>query len=57
MWSSSSEQRDAVGGGGHRLDLLEHVEAVGLLVDEAGDAAHLALDPAQPVEQLLPASA
>ena len=41
------EQRDLVGGGGHRLDLLEDVEAVGLLLDEALDAARLALDPPQ----------
>ena len=46
------EQRDAVGGRGHRLDLLEDVEAVGLLLDEPGDPAHLSLDPAQPVQQL-----
>ena len=47
MWSSSSEQRDLVGGGGERLDLLEDVEAVGLLLDEALDAARLALDAPQ----------
>src|SRR5690606_23048324 len=32
---------------GHRGDLREDVDAVDVLVDHAGDAAHLALDPAQ----------
>ena len=39
------EQRDLVGGSGHRLDLLENVEAVGLVLDQALDPAGLALDP------------
>ena len=39
------EQRDLVGGSGHRLDLLENVKAVGLVLDQALDPAGLALDP------------
>jgi LmbE family N-acetylglucosaminyl deacetylase len=46
------EQRHLVGRGGQRLDLLEHVEAVGLLVDEPLDPARLPLDPFQAVDEL-----
>jgi hypothetical protein len=45
-------QRHPVGRRRHRLDLLEDVQAVGLVVDHPDDAACLALDAAQPVEQL-----
>ena len=41
------QQCDLVGGRGERLDLLEDVEAVRLLLDEALDAPRLALDAAQ----------
>ena len=41
------EKPDLVGGRRQRLDLLQHVEAVRLLFDEALDAARLALDPPQ----------
>ena len=34
MWSSSSSSADLVGRGGQRLDLLEDVEAVGLVLDQ-----------------------
>ena len=47
MWSSSSSSADLVGRRGQRLDLLEDVQAVGLLLDEPLDAARLALDPPQ----------
>src|SRR5215468_61991 len=32
----------------HRADLGQHVDAVAVLLDHAGDAAHLALDAAKP---------
>lgn len=48
------QHRDLVGGGGHGLDLLEDVEAVGLVLDQALEATGLTLDPAQPVQKLMP---
>ena len=39
---------DAVQRGAHGADLGQHVDAVAVLFDHAGDAAHLALDAAQP---------
>ena len=47
------EQANLVGGGGKGLDLLEDVEAVRLLLDEALDAACLALDAAQARHELV----
>lgn len=47
------EERHLVGGGGHRLDLLKDLEAVGLLFDQALHATGLPLDPPQPIEQLV----
>ena len=41
------EQGDLVGRCGERLDLLQDVEAVGLVLDQALDPAGLALDPPQ----------
>ena len=41
------QQRHLVGRRGQRLDLLQDVEAVRLLVDEALEAPSLALDPPQ----------
>ena len=46
------QQRDLVGGGGERLDLLEDVEAVRLLLDEPLDAASLPLDPPQARDEI-----
>ncbi len=46
------QQSHFVGGGRERLDLLKHVEAVGLLVDEALDAPCLALDAPQAHDQV-----
>src|SRR5438874_3422929 len=48
------EHRDLVRGGGHGLHLLQDVQAVRIFTDQAPDATHLALDPAQAVEQLGP---
>src|SRR3990167_6336899 len=41
---------DLVQGGTYRADLRQHVDAVALLLDHAGDAPHLALDAAKPGE-------
>ena len=46
------QQPDLVGRGGERLDLLQQVEAVGLFLDQPLQPAGLALDPAQPVQEL-----
>lgn len=48
------EQRDPVRRRDERLDLLQDVEAVRLLVDEPGDPARLALDPPQAVDEERP---
>ena len=48
------QQRDLVGGRLQRLDLLQHVQAVRLLVDEALQATGLSLDSLQPIEQEAP---
>ena len=45
-------QRNLVGRRGQGLDLLEHVEAVGLLVDQALDAARLPLDASETRDQV-----
>src|SRR5207253_3852421 len=37
--------------GADRLELGEHIDAVALFLDHAGDAAHLTLDPAEPIGQ------
>src|SRR5207342_3164153 len=41
---------DAVERSAHGADLRQHVDAVAILLDHAGDAAHLALDAAEPGE-------
>ena len=41
---------DAVERGAHGADLRQHVDAVAILLDHAGDAPHLALDAAKPGE-------
>jgi len=41
-----------VGGRGHGLDLLEDVEAIGFVLDEALDPASLALDPPEPSDEV-----
>ena len=41
---------DLVEGRAHGADLGQHVDAVAILLDHAGDAAHLALDAAEPGE-------
>src|SRR5688572_16639271 len=48
------EQAEAHGleGAGHRAHLGEDVDAVGVVVDHPRDAAHLALDAAQPLEMV-----
>ena len=46
-------ERDLVQRGLHRADLRDHVDAVTVVLDHAFDAAHLALDPAQPFQELL----
>ena len=45
------QQRHLVRGGGQRLDLLQDVQAVGFLADQPLEAAGLALDPLEAVEQ------
>ena len=50
-------QADAVEGAAHGGDLGEDVDAVPLLLDHPRQAARLALDPAQPVEQRGPVGA
>src|SRR5262249_60657771 len=37
-------------GGAHGGDLRHHVDAIAVVLDHAGEAAHLALDPAEPLE-------
>src|SRR5262245_42286801 len=39
---------DLVEGGPHCADLGQHVDAVAVFLDHAGDAAHLAFDAAEP---------
>jgi len=46
------QETHLVGRGGERLHLLQEVQAVGLFLHQSLQAAGLALDPAQPVEQL-----
>ncbi len=46
------QQRNLVGGRGHRLDLLEDVEAIGFVLDEALDPACLALDPPEASDEV-----
>lgn len=41
---------DLVERGAHRADLGQHIDAVAVLLDHAGDAAHLALDASEPGE-------
>jgi len=48
------QQAHLIGGRRERLDLLEQVEAVGLLLDQPLQASRLSLDPPQAVQQLVP---
>lgn len=48
------QQANLVGGRGERLDLLEQVEAIGLLLDQSLQATRLPFDPSQAVQQLAP---
>ena len=52
MWSSSTSSATWSAAAVMRLDLLEDVEAVGLVLDEALDAAGLALDPPQASDEV-----
>jgi len=39
--------------GFHRLHLVQNVNAIAVVIDHLGDAAHLPFDPAQPVDFLI----
>ena len=48
------QEGDLVGRGGHGLDLLEDVEAVGLIFDQPLDPTSLSLDPPQTGDEVAP---
>jgi len=48
------EHGHLVGGRGHGLDLLEDVQAVRLVLDQALESACLAFDPTQSIQELFP---
>ena len=48
------QQPHLIGGRRERLDLLEEIQAIGLLLDQPLKAPRLSLDPPQTVQQLVP---